>query len=283
MHTKTQVIITVSAKVLLLIVVMSSNLTAFATQISRPGEIQPILERPTPPPPPPPEGLGARESEVATDVAPVIEREPVPTRDMPTREAELDRTERERQIEAQRREQQAALEARQAAIQEQQTERIEAIETRQTAMEERRQEILANQAERRAALTTRTQERIMNLAANVSNRMEAALRRLESVATRLATRLDILTERGIDTETARSQLAEAERHIAAAYQTLATIDEQVANAVLSENPRRSWETVRTTYQQAQMSIRAAHQALRDTVATTNVALTDVQATEDTTE
>ena len=160
---------------------------------------------------------------------------------------------------------------RQAAMETRQAERAATQAERQATMEERRQEILTNQAERRATLTERAQTRIMNLAANISNRMEAALRRLKNVSARMNTRLDLLAERGVAVDAARIQLQVAEAEIASAYQTLTDIDTLVTNAVTSENPRQSWETVRTTYASARDDIRAAHQALREVLVLTKAA------------
>lgn len=125
----------------------------------------------------------------------------------------------------------------------------------------------------RIELPATAQTRITNLAANMSNRMEAVTNRMQNVVNRLQSRLDIMDSQGFNTSSARTELAIAQNHIMTAGATLASVDAQVATFVGSESPRNAWNNLKTTYTTAGDSLRAAHLALRGTIAAAKVART----------
>lgn len=129
-----------------------------------------------------------------------------------------------------------------------------------------------------AALTERTQTRIRNLAANVSNRMDAAIARLEQISQRTASRIDILSDRGIDTTQARELLADAQSDLAVARSTIAPIDENVATFVGSRQPITEWHRIRQQFTDTRSSIVGAHETLQTVVETLRQAIAGAPAT-----
>jgi len=162
-------------------------------------------------------------------------------------------------------EQNSTATERSTAMSLQRMERSETATERQAAIEAKRLELQANQAERQAALQERAQQRIVNLTATVSNRMTVAIDRLDNVMIRLSERIAIMTERGLDTTAAVTELNQARNELSRARDTLTSIDTDVALFVSSENPRANWTQVRTTYATARDALRATHSSIRTTI------------------
>ncbi len=131
---------------------------------------------------------------------------------------------------------------------------------------ERRAEIQENVAERRAGLQANAQTRITNLAANLSNRFDAVTARLTNIADRLESRIIKLSDNGVDTTAASTELENARAAIDAAIEALSDIDALVNTAVSSENPREDWQNVKATYLTIRTHIIDARESLRSTVA-----------------
>lgn len=168
-------------------------------------------------------------------------------------------------------------------MEERRAEMQETMAERQATMEERRAQMASTSAERqemmeerRAALQERAQERITNLAANMSNRMDAVIARIQNVITRLESRMEKLEDRGVDTSEAAAALSAAQAELNNANTILATIDEDVAATVGSENPRESWQALRETYTSARDAIKLAHQGVRNTIALLKAAVAEAE-------
>lgn len=135
--------------------------------------------------------------------------------------------------------------------------------------EEAREEL---RAERHGTLSEIRQQRIINLAANISNRMDAAVDRLYAIVARLESRITKIAASGIDTSEATRNLQQAAASLATAKSLLSTIDERVSEATFSEEPLAKWSELRQYYQDIGQEVRAAHTALRATVAALKAAL-----------
>jgi hypothetical protein len=195
-------------------------------------------------------------------------------------EAATDREAARADIEASR---EAALEIRAEAEIARQETRSEIADERATTLEEReatieatraststereaiKEEMAEQKAERRAALSERASERITNLAANVSNRMDAAAARIQDIITRLETRIEKLEAAGLDVSEANDALQSAQISLNAAVNNLATIDVTVQTAISSEDPRSSWTSVKTAYQNIREQLRTAHTEIKASV------------------
>jgi hypothetical protein len=146
-----------------------------------------------------------------------------------------------------------------------QTERADAIKAKQAEMQ-------AVRADRKAAFQAAAQTRLTNLAANISNRMDAAAGRLQNVIDRLTSRIAKLNDQGVDTASASASLSTAQQELDRAKVILRGIDGEVASFIGSENPRESWQSLKTTYTSARDALRASHQALLASVASLKAAV-----------
>ena len=132
------------------------------------------------------------------------------------------------------------------------------------------------------ALSPVAQDRIKNLAANLSNRQDAAVRRLENVSVRLESRAKILETAGQDVSLARTRLASAQQNLDQAKATLSGIDSAVTSFIGSASPRENWATLKLTYTDTGINIRAAYDALVLALAALENAGTVTNATASTT-
>ena len=135
----------------------------------------------------------------------------------------------------------------------------------QENIEQRQSEIREQVEDKKAQLEARSKERIVNLAANISNRMEALLSRLENIITRVESRIEKIKADNIDVSAAQSALDSAKISIAAARKELEQIDNEVNDAVNSEDVRGSWTEVKMSYQNAKDHIKTAHAELRSSL------------------
>lgn len=118
-----------------------------------------------------------------------------------------------------------------------------------------------------SALDRRVQERITNLAANISNRFDGIIARMQNIIDRLSQRIEKQASAGYDVGAARASLDSAQRSLDEAKQQMTDIDEAVADALGSTDPRTKWKGVRAKFVTARDAIKIAHGELRNTIIT----------------
>lgn len=116
-----------------------------------------------------------------------------------------------------------------------------------------------------SALTEANQKRITNLSANISNRLDAVVARLFNIITRIESRIILLKQQGFNTSNSESELRNATAKLVNAKNLLTKIDTLVLEAVTSEQPYTSWQTVRIHYEEIMQLIREAYASLKETV------------------
>lgn len=145
------------------------------------------------------------------------------------------------------------------------------------------QDRVENREERRTALEARSQERITNLAANISNRFDGIIARLQNIIDRLERRIDKEASEGKNIDAARESLSAAETALGSAKAQMNDIDETVADALGSTDPRGKWVGVRSKFLIARDHIKTAHAELRNTIINLKAAPQAAEATSSSTE
>jgi len=136
---------------------------------------------------------------------------------------------------------------------------------RQDSQTEREQAQTARQETRKAILDDQSRQRITNLAALMSNRIEAAIARMLNITKRLDSRIQKMSDQGLDVTEAKTALASAKLSLEEAGLSISTIDRQVAQAVGSENVRAAWQDVRALLIEVRDQLKTAQLELRNTV------------------
>jgi hypothetical protein len=88
---------------------------------------------------------------------------------------------------------------------------------------------------------------------------------MQNIITRLESRIDKLSESGLDTTEASAALASAQTSVDAAVSALAQIDVTVQAAVTAENPRAAWVEVRAAFTSIRAQLRTAHNEIKASV------------------
>jgi hypothetical protein len=145
-------------------------------------------------------------------------------------------------------------------------ENIEARqEERQENQEAREQAQLERQETRRANLDEQAKQRITNLAALMSNRIEAAIARMINITTRLDSRIQKMSDQGLDVTEAESALTSANLSLEEAGLSIDNIDQRVSLAVGSESVRTAWQEVKALFVEVRDQLKTAQLELRNTV------------------
>lgn len=121
-----------------------------------------------------------------------------------------------------------------------------------------------NREEPREAFTRTIQDRIINLAGNVTARLTAIFERLNTISTRLESRMQKLEEMGVNTQTARAKLAEANTMIRAGIDALSRTS-SVSEAIRGNTPRESFARIRTQFTEIREMARQSYGLLKETV------------------
>jgi len=116
----------------------------------------------------------------------------------------------------------------------------------------------------RVTLERPTQDRIVNLASNVEERLGAAIMRMEHIIKRLEVRIAKLKYEGVNTTEAEAKLTNAKNALAAAQNTLEELG-SVQNAVSSDAPRESFQSIRLQFMATGNLVRQTQVGLRETV------------------
>jgi uncharacterized protein (DUF2342 family) len=96
--------------------------------------------------------------------------------------------------------------------------------------------------------------------------MEAAIERIQNIIDRLGSRFEKLEEMGVETTDAKAGLASAQISVDNASAEIATIDEDVAAAIGSEDARAAWPVVKEKFSNIRDHLKTAHSELRNSVA-----------------
>lgn len=113
-------------------------------------------------------------------------------------------------------------------------------------------------------LSVSQQDRLINLTRNVIVRLTAGLDRMDDITHRLETRIEKMKAQGINTTNAELRLTEARENVRKARETLITAG-AVAQAIRSNTPRASFETIRASLIQTRDLVRQTHTKLNETL------------------
>jgi uncharacterized membrane protein YccC len=113
--------------------------------------------------------------------------------------------------------------------------------------------------------------------AAIINRLDAATARMQNIIDRINSRIEKLSERGVDTTEAERHMTNAQDAVDAALVQLAGIDAVVNQAVTSEDPRGSWQDAKTEFLAIKETLRSAHESLRSAVAALKEAVAETEA------
>lgn len=120
-------------------------------------------------------------------------------------------------------------------------------------------------AEKREAVKEKIDEKrkaqIREIAARTIKRLEAAVERLAKLSDRLESRLNKLSEGGVDVSKSRGLLTEARAKIAEAKSKIAEAKASIETAVSSDSPKEAFQKVREITGGANEKLKEAHKAL----------------------
>lgn len=126
------------------------------------------------------------------------------------------------------------------------------------------------------SLSKIAQTRLTNLAANMSNRMDAVASRLQNVNDRLNSRLNKMSEEGLDTNSARENLTAAQTKLNLAKTSLINIDSEVAAFTGSANPKENWASLKFTFLSIKDNLIASHKLILAAIESAKQATPKVQ-------
>lgn len=138
-------------------------------------------------------------------------------------------------------------------------------EERKEQMEEKREEMKERMEERRGEIMKRMSERMID-------RMTAAIERLTKLTDRIDSRIAKLSEKGVDTTTAKANVAIARTKLADAGAAVVAAQGAVAGAVSaadaatgSTTPSGAGKAVRDSLEKARLAVVDAHKAIVEAV------------------
>ena len=174
----------------------------------------------------------------------------------------------------------ANLEVRKERVQDRIASTSRAMDARKEALKEKIASTSAarkeNMTERRDALKDKVQElrgdikariaseakmQIETTARKMKQRLEAAVKRLENISTRIDSRIDKLTEEGLDMSTAISLKATADLKIAAAKTAVGALVKPTPTDDTREAHKAAFEALRAQVKAAEEAVKEAHRAL----------------------
>ena len=139
----------------------------------------------------------------------------------------------------------------------------ENAEMRKDNMEEKRAEMQENRAEHKGEITDAVKAKIAQRINRAQERMSAMVNRFTKIIDRLDSRINTLTENGVDTTEAIRLVADARTALGDAQSTIDAIN---VDAILAaEDIRSALTEAKTSMKAAKESFRSAHTSLRDAV------------------
>lgn len=144
-------------------------------------------------------------------------------------------------------------------------ERAALIEARKASLEEKRQMLENASSSRRARLSEEAQSRAQNGMARVSSVLSSAISKSRDFADRLSSKAESLEARGLDMESAKAMISDANEYLDQAEEALQGIDINTEYAVTSDRPIEYWQDVREQFAIVRGLIKQAHESLRGAV------------------
>jgi hypothetical protein len=132
-------------------------------------------------------------------------------------------------------------------------------------LEAKRVEMGERKSERQAMLAERHQDRILEHVKQLVRRLSAAIERMKILAGRLQSRIDKLTERGLDMTDEQILLDTALDHIASASTDVDAIEDAVIEMLNSDDPRNAFEKVKELVRTTIQSVKDAHKSLVEAI------------------
>lgn len=127
-------------------------------------------------------------------------------------------------------------------------------------------DVATRQAERRAALAEHIQDRVTNRFGLMARRMRAALTRLGNIMDRIESRLEKLSNKGVDTAKLEDQLDEARAALADAEAIITTAEAEFSDIVVeSDTPREGFAIIKDAMKQFVDQLKQIHTMLKDIV------------------
>lgn len=143
--------------------------------------------------------------------------------------------------------------------------RIERIQTLKETIAARKNLLLqqkeSKKEENQNRLSERRRIRIRNLYQLMRRRIAAAISRLSKITARLETRLSLMTEEGLDIQTASPLVTEAKTKLAEATASLEAIDGGLEDVLTSEDPLANFREVKELIKETHLLLVDIHQLL----------------------
>lgn len=131
----------------------------------------------------------------------------------------------------------------------------------QQKIAERKEQIATKAAERRERLAERRRELIRKYFMRMHGRFLALVNRLERIAEKISSRLDKMEAREIDVSSLRSDLTLAVEEIEVAKGLLTGLDQQVEQALASDDAKGAFEEVRDIVKETRDILKEVHKKL----------------------
>jgi prophage DNA circulation protein len=106
---------------------------------------------------------------------------------------------------------------------------------------------------------------LQNQLARMIEKFKAAVTRLEKISTRIQERIDILKNEGLNMTEAQTALNSAKTKITDAKNSVSSLTTSASNLINSEDPKKAFADLRALMNTSKEKIRAAHEALVDTI------------------
>lgn len=139
------------------------------------------------------------------------------------------------------------------------------VEDMQERMMERRERFASTSILMKGEFSERVKEMVGKRAEHAASLFDAMVLRLQGLSERIAARIETLKERGVDTSDAEALLAEANEKIDDAETAIQEVKDAMSDALESETPREEMQNVKTLAQTAKEAVKAAHEALVETI------------------
>ncbi len=139
------------------------------------------------------------------------------------------------------------------------------VEDMQERMMERRERFASTSILMKGEFSERVKEMVGKRAEHAASLFDAMVLRLRGLSERIDARIEVLKERGVDTEEAEALLADADEKIDDAETAIQAVKDAMSDALESETPREEMQNVRTLAQTAKEAVKAAHEALVEAI------------------
>ena len=148
-------------------------------------------------------------------------------------------------------------------------ERLENHKERRRALIEklknRRQEVEKRVKEHRSKIGERRHKMVEAYTGRMVKRFNAINERLEKISVRITSRIDKLESDGLDLSIARGMLVDSQNKMNESREKVIEVESFIEDAILSDNPKEAFKSVRETVHETINTIKEAHRKLVESV------------------